>query len=134
MSVPPNHISNVLQPDPFTGDRLELDTYLIHCQHVFLTQPSLFSTKQYKVLYAASCLKGNAYSWVKPLIQEYAKGTLVPIKFTSFQKYSDLLTQMYRDHIIKSKTREINALYQTSSVSAYALEFRGLQAYITWND
>ena len=42
---------------------------------------------------------------------------------------------MYGDlDIIKSKTREINALYQTSSVSAYASEIRRLQAYITWND
>src|SRR5438045_5931361 len=42
---------------------------------------------------------------------------------------------MYGDpDIVKSKTREINALYQTSSVSAYASEFRRLQAYITWND
>ena len=42
---------------------------------------------------------------------------------------------MYGDpDIVKSKTREINALYQTSSVSTYASEFRRLQAYITWND
>ena len=52
----------VLHPDPFTGDRLELDTYLTRCQHVFLTQPSLFLTEQQKVLYTASYLKGNAYS------------------------------------------------------------------------
>src|SRR5439155_26799836 len=45
LSIPPSHIPKVLQPDPFTGDRLELDTYLTRCQHVFLTQPSLFSTE-----------------------------------------------------------------------------------------
>ena len=130
-----SQVPKVLQPDPFTGDRLELDTYLTRCQHVFLTQPSLFLTEQHKVLYAASYLKGNAYSWVKPLVQEYAKGASVPIEFTSFQKYSESLTRMYGDpDIVKSKTREINALYQTSSVSTYASEFRRLQAYITWND
>src|SRR5438477_4864162 len=130
-----SQVPKVLQPDPFTGDRLELDTYLTRCQHVFLTQPSLFLTEQHKVLYAASYLKGNAYSWVKPLVQEYTKGASVPIEFTSFQKYSESLTRMYGDpDIVKSKTREINALYQTSSVSTYASEFRRLQAYITWND
>src|SRR6266496_5958294 len=42
---------------------------------------------------------------------------------------------MYRDlDIVKSITQEINALGQTSSVSAYASEFRRLQAYIAWND
>src|SRR5437762_6679828 len=42
---------------------------------------------------------------------------------------------MYGDpDIVKSKTRKINALYQTSSVSTYASEFRRLQASITWND
>src|SRR5437762_10269549 len=86
-----SQVPKVLQPDPFTGDRLELDTYLTRCQHVFLTQPSLFLTEQHKVLYAASYLKGNAYSWVKPLVQEYAKGASVPIEFTSFQKYSESL-------------------------------------------
>src|SRR5436190_2288326 len=128
-------VPKVLHPDPFTGDRLELDTYLTCCQHVFLTQASLFPAEQSKVLYASSYLAGNAYSWVKPLIQEYAKGTSVPPEFTSFQKYSESLTRMYGDpDIVKSKTREINALCQTSSVSAYASEFRRIQAYITWND
>src|SRR5436190_16589132 len=130
-----SQVPKVLQPDPFTGDRLELDTYLTHCQHVFLTQPSLFLTEQHKVLYAASYLKDNAYSWIKPLVQEYAKGVSVPIEFTSFQKYSESLTRMYGDpDIVKSITREMNALCQTSSVSAYASEFRRLQAYIAWND
>src|SRR5437667_1313539 len=69
-----SQVPKVLQPDLFTGDRLELDTYLTCCQHVFLTQPSLFLIEQHKVLYAASYLKDNAYSWVKPLVQEYAKG------------------------------------------------------------
>src|SRR5438477_12388266 len=42
---------------------------------------------------------------------------------------------MYGDpDIVKSKTCEINALCQTSSVSVYASKFRRLQAYITWND
>ena len=65
----PSQVPKVLQPDPFTGDRLELDTYLTRCQHVFLTQPSLFLTEQHKVLYAASYLKGNAYSWIKLLFK-----------------------------------------------------------------
>ena len=128
-------VPKILQPDPFTGDRLELDTYLTRCQHVFLTQPSLFLTEQHKVLYAASYLKGAAYSWMKPLVQEYAKGLIVPVEFTSFQQYSESLTRMYGDpDIVKSMTRELNALGQTSSVSAYASEFRRLQAYIAWND
>jgi len=128
-------VPKILQPDPFTGDRLELDTYLVRCQHVFLTQPSLFLTEQQKVLYAASYLKGTAYSWMKPLVQEYAKGLIVPVEFTSFQQYSESLTRMYGDpDIVKSITREMNALGQTSSVSAYASEFRRLQAYIAWND
>ena len=89
---PPSQVPKVLQPDPFTGDRLELDTYLTRCQHVFLTQPSLFLMEQHKVLYASSYLKGNAYSWMKSLVQKYAKGLSVPIEFTSFQKYSESLT------------------------------------------
>ena len=42
---------------------------------------------------------------------------------------------MYGDlDIIKSIIQEINALGQTSSVSAYASKFHCLQAYISWND
>src|SRR5437762_9897190 len=42
---------------------------------------------------------------------------------------------MYGDpNIVKSKTQDINALYQISSISGYASEFRCLQAYITWHD
>jgi hypothetical protein len=126
-------VPKIPQSDPFTGDRFELDTYLTRCQHVFLTQPNLFLTEQQKVLYVASYLKGAAYSWMKPLVQEYAKGLIVPVEFTSFQKYSESLTRMYGDpDIVKSMTREMNALGRTSS--AYASEFRRLQAYVAWND
>ena len=37
-----SHVLKIFQPDPFTSDKLELDIYLTHCQHVFLTQLSLF--------------------------------------------------------------------------------------------
>src|SRR5437667_10486617 len=40
----PSQVPKVLQPDPFTGDRLKLDTYLTSWQHVFLTE-------HHKVLY-----------------------------------------------------------------------------------
>src|SRR6266480_1038909 len=116
-----SQVPKVLQSGPFTGDRLELDTYLTRCQHVFLAQPSLFLTEQHKVLYATSYLKDNAYSWVKPLVQEYAKGTSVPIEFTSFQKYSESLTPMYGDpHIVKSKTREMDVRVRASFVCVKA--------------
>ena len=65
-------------------------------------------------------------------VQEYAKGTAVPIEFTSFRKYSEALTRMYGDpDIVKSKTREINALCQISFVSVYISEFHRFQVYIT---
>ena len=57
-----SQVPKVLHPDPFTDDRLELNTYLTHCQYVFLTQSSFFLTKQHKVLYIISYLKDNAYS------------------------------------------------------------------------
>lgn len=42
---------------------------------------------------------------------------------------------MYEDpNIVKSKTRKINDLYPTSSVSANTSAFRRLQACISWND
>lgn len=131
----------VNSPEPFNGDRLELETYLCRCEHVFLAQPQNFRSETQKVLYASTYLKGNAYSWFKPLLQRYSKaltgteGTTIPDEFSSWQTFSDSLTQMYGDPVlVKSKTRELNALKQTTSVSAYASEFRRLQAYVHWND
>ena len=60
--IPAIPVPKILQSNPFTGDRLELDIYLIHCQHIFLTQFSLFLTEQYKILYIIFYLKDIIYS------------------------------------------------------------------------
>jgi hypothetical protein len=37
-------------------------------------------------------------------------------------------------NLVQTKTRELRALRQATSVSAYASEFQRLQAFIAWND
>ena len=87
------------------------------------------------MLYASSYLKGVAYSWFKPLLLQYVEKKSVPVEFTTWKAYSDSLTRMYGDpNLVKAKTRELKALRQTSSVSAYVSEFRRIASYLEWND
>jgi hypothetical protein len=129
-------------PALFSGERDELETYLTRCEHIFLTTPQKFPKEQAKVLYASTYLSGTAYSWFIPLLQQYSIAVAsgpdsipIPNEFLSWKNYRDSLIAMFGDPDIgRTKTREIKALKQTSSVSVYTAEFRRLQPYIPWND
>jgi hypothetical protein len=62
------------------------------------------------------------------------KEGVVP-ELASFENFSDALTRMYGDrNLVRSMERELDMLTQTSSVTAYATEFRRLQQYINWDE
>jgi len=118
-------------PALFSGERQELEVYLTRCEHIFLTQPGKFPSEKSKVLYASTFLDGTAYSWFIPLLHQYSAATVcmdgtipIPPEFTAWKTYRDSLTALYGDpDLAKTKTREINALKQTTSVAAYVAEF-----------
>ena len=128
-------------PAPFSGDREQIETFLSRCRHVFLVSPRSFTQETQKVLYASTYLEGVAYSWFKPILRAYEASlrtdspTPIPAEFASFTAFENALTVMYGDpDLVRSMIRELKALQQTTTVAAYASEFRRISAYIGWTD
>jgi hypothetical protein len=141
--TPPAHRSvKAKAPTPFTGEqRHELDAFLSQCRLCFLVSPESFVDEQRKVLYAGSYLEGIAQSWFEPLLQSYEKHRLEPLAvpcppvFASFAAFTTAMMAMFGDpDLERSKTRELKALKQLTSVAVYASEFLRLKPYIGWND
>ena len=58
-----------------------------------------------------------------------------PFELTSFNEFANALTALYGDPNLETTSeRSINKLTQTTSVSAYIVEFQRLWQYITWNE
>ena len=128
-------------PAPFSGDREQIETFLSRCRHVFLVSPRSFAKETQKVLYASTYLEGVAYSWFKPILRAYEASlrpgsqTPAPPEFTSFETFENSLTVMYGDpDLVKSMIRALKALQQTTTVAAYASEFRRISPYTGWTD
>ena len=128
----------VRAPKPFSGeDRPGLETFLSQCRLVFLITPESFLNEQRKVLYSASHLEGITCSWFQPILQRYDpdSSSPAPEELSSFKAFSAALSGMFGDpNLVQTKTRELRALRQATSVSAYASQFQRLQAFISWND
>ena len=125
-------------PKPFSGeDRSALETFVGQCRLVFLVNPESFPSEQQKVLYASSYLEGIAYSWFDPILRKFDpdSDSPAPEELSSFKSFSASLSRMFGDpDLVRTKTRELRALRQTTSVAAYASEFQRLQAFISWNN
>ena len=125
-------------PKPFSGeDRSALEAFLSQCRLVFLVNPESFPSEQQKVLYSGSYLEGIAYAWFEPLLRRYDPDSDAPPpdELSSFKSFSAALAKMFGDpDLVKTKTRDLRTLRQTTSVTVYASEFQRLRAFISWND
>ena len=128
----------VRPPKPFYGEDCSgLETFLSQCHLVFLITPESFLNEQQKVLYSASHLEGIAYSWFEPILRRYDpdSDSPAPEELSSFKSFSAALSRTFGDpDLVRTKTRELRALRQATSVTAYASEFQRLRAFISWND
>lgn len=59
----------ISDPEPFHGSKEKLSNFLAQCQLKFLNHPQ-FREDLPKILYAISFLKGQAFSWIEPQLQE----------------------------------------------------------------
>lgn len=119
------------KPPEFDGkDKAAASTFLTHLQLHFLAAPHLFPDDQSKILFAATYLRGAAFSWLEPhLLRE--NDPLVR-SWAAFQEaFLESLGDPDRERTI---TRSFQALTQTTSAAAYSTEFFRLAAFLQWND
>ena len=60
--------------DHYYGDRTKLRAYLIQLKLAFALRPVKFRSETTKVIFAATALKGNAFSWFKPTLTDHLDG------------------------------------------------------------
>jgi hypothetical protein len=126
----------IADPEPFTGLRSELLSFLSKCRLKFAGQPSKFPNQSSKIYYAGSYLHKTPYSWFQPLLSAAHDPELPdPEEFASFETFAKALTNIYGDPLLElSSERSLNNLTQTGSVAVYTAEFQRLRQYVKWNE
>ena len=120
----------VADPEFFFGEGRKLRNFIAQCRLNFKTQPSRFPTEQLKVNYAMSFLRDKAFTRFEPLLNKDS-----PPELDNFESFVKVLESNFGDPDPEATAiRQMCSLRQTTSVSAYAAEFRYLQQFIDWND
>src|SRR5271156_1557362 len=80
-------------PEFFTGNASELRKFLTQCQQVFRLQPSKFPNGYVKVIYATTYLRGSAYAWIQPYLDQ----EVLPIWMNDFPSFCTKITSIFGD-------------------------------------
>jgi Retrotransposon gag protein len=119
-------------PEPFNGKPAsQLREFLTQLRLVFAGQPSKFQNDRFKVIYAASLLRGTAFSWFQP----YLDMTNPPAWLSDFALFTAEINKVFGDPELRiSAARSLDRLRQTGSAIAYAAEFRRHATILNWED
>lgn len=126
------HLSKALQKPPeFDGkDRKACTTFLSHLNLYINGSPSLFPNDAAKITFAASYLRGRAFSWFEPYLLQ--PESLVTTNWQTFT--TELVNHLGDPDRLGTITRELQTLRQTSSASDYSSRFYQLSSHLSWND
>jgi hypothetical protein len=119
-------------PAPFDGERTsQLSVFLTQLRLAFAARPSQFYNDRHKVLYAASLLRGTAFSWIQP----YLDMDHPPTWLTDFGLFTAEINKVFGEpHALDTAARSLDNLKQTGSVADYAAKFRRLAIILQWGD
>lgn len=119
------------RPDEFYGDRSKYRTFVAQLALYYGSDPQKFSTDKSKIRFAASFLRGSAFEWLEPFIDEMAGNV-------SFYKYSEFLEGLMAGFVdpdqYATAEREIEVLVQRGSCSSYYSQFVALIAQLGWTE
>jgi Ty3 transposon capsid-like protein len=119
-------------PEYFDGKSTsQLRNFLTQVRVVFSAQPAKFSDDKSKVLYAASHLRGSAFTWAQP----YLDMANPPAWMNDFSLFAAEINAVFGDPDLASNNfRRLKRLKQIGSVAAYTAEFRRLASQLSWSD
>jgi len=118
-------------PDMFYGDQAQLQDFLSVCRNQFTSRPSQFPSEREKVTYASGYLREAALVWYN----SFAHNDPSPPELDDFEAFAKSLEIVFGDpDQITSANTQLDALRQTTSVTAYATKFRILQQHSDWNN
>jgi hypothetical protein len=130
-------VMNVNKPDLYHGDRSKLDDWLMQWDLFFLFQGEKVPENK-RVTLVASYMRGNAFKWIKPFIQQYNAGDApdeVDEWVSDFDQFKLKIKPVFG--VSNEPTiarREIQRIRQVKSAADYAAEFQQLAANTDWDD
>lgn len=119
------------KPDEFYGDRSKYKAFVTQLALTFGAEPNKFSTDKAKISFAASYLRGAAFDWLEPFINEL-NGEVVYDSYPSF--LLGLKAAFADPDAYATAEKELEELNQTSSCSAYYSRFVALLAQLKWTE
>ncbi|GAA5868468.1 hypothetical protein JCM5353_006745, partial [Sporobolomyces roseus] len=127
-------------PDTYDGSRdsssHKITNFLSQCQ-LYVDNTSAFTTDDQKIRFAASYLRGDAYTWVSAYLglSDEEKVKDVHRWLSSWKLFKQKLQTTFGDPDKEAtEARKLYSLRQTSSAATYAAEFRRLALSTGWND
>lgn len=125
-NVPKNH-----NPDEYHGEKSKYKAFVSQLALAFGTNEAHFRTDKSKINYAASFLRGSAFDWLQPFIDDIG-GEI------AFSTYSDFLAGLragFADpDTYATAERDLEELTQKSSCSAYYSQFVALLSQLKWTE
>ena len=131
------NVMNVSKPDLYHGERHKLDDWLIQWDLFFLFQGEKIPGNR-RVVLVASYMRGQAFKWIKPYLQQYNQGDAthdVDAWMASFDQFKDKIKPIFG--VSNEPTiarRNIQRIRQDKSAADYAAEFQQLAASTDWDD
>lgn len=124
----------------FYGDKPKLKAFLIQCKLAFAADPYRFNDPESRVIFAARRLRGAAFSWFEPIINDKLdKGVEADddtkYVFESFVHFEEKITQVYGEaDETRAAARKIWQLRQQGSATQYYSLFSQIAAKLDWDD
>lgn len=128
--LPPRE-PRVSDPEYFDGNRQQLRNFVAQVRLVIQAQPSRFTTERQKVIFAATFLRGPAFSWLQPYLENSIPAPILDSLDVFFKELHGVFGDPDQS---ATAERQLCLLKQTRSAANYATDFRRLAALTSWND
>ena len=127
-------------PAFFDGTRGNLKSFLLQVELYMRFHASKFKGGERKVLWVVTLLKGPAFDWIEPYVDDHMQNGANQKEKTKeliedWAEFRSELENMFGDidaeHLAE---RSLRALRQKGSTSHYAADFRRFSSRVTWGD
>ena len=132
--IPPRPNLNLPQPPFFSGNPLELTTFIVKLSQFLLGNFNTFSDDASKLLYAGGLLSGPAQQWYETLLHPVTHA--LPLHYTLETFLAELTAFFGGGVTMASREHSLDNLRQTGTVSDLAIAFQNIINTYTprWND
>ena len=129
-----------LKIEHFEGNRAKLGFFLTQLKAVFKLQPNKYPRPADKVLFAAMQLRGPAFAWFQPTMDDWLESETPDPEttemFRAFPNFEGAIKQVFGigDGEERAAARAIHRLKQKGSAAQYYSQFKQLAARLDWNN